>query len=358
MKAITYSKYGPPNVVTLTDAAKPEPKSGEVLIKIHATTVTTGDWRARSLKMPPGFALLGRLFYGVFGPRKTILGQELAGVVEAVGSRVTRFTPGDEVFAFAGASYGCHAEYRTFAQDGLIALKPANLSFEEAAALSFGGTTALSFLRDKGGIKRGDKVLIVGASGGVGSAAVQIARHYGAEVTGVCSTANVELVRSIGAQRVIDYANKDFAKSDESWDIILDATGTVSFARCQAVLNEGGRLLIVLGSFSQALGLERPPKASGKKVISGVASASAADMRCLAKLAEDGELMPVIDRSYSLADAAEAHAYVDTGRKRGNVVLTVRPAEALERSAAKRGSAARRHPSLSATGGRRQSISG
>ncbi|MFS8067534.1 MAG: NAD(P)-dependent alcohol dehydrogenase, partial [Byssovorax sp.] len=210
MKAIVYHRYGQPDVVALAEVPKPTLGDREVLIRIHASTVTTADWRARSLSLPPGFGLMGRLVFGIFGPRKPILGTELAGEVEAVGKAVTRFKAGDQVFAFAGASYGCHAEYRTMAEDGLIARKPANLSFEEAAALSFGGTTALNFLRDKGGIKPGDRVLIVGASGGVGTAAVQIAKHLGAEVTGVCSTANLELVLSIGADRVIDYTSEDF----------------------------------------------------------------------------------------------------------------------------------------------------
>lgn len=322
MRALTYTRYGPPDVVTLSDVPTPAPKNNEVLVRIHATTVTTADWRARTLKMPPGFKLLGRLFFGVFGPRKPILGTELAGVVEAVGKKVTRFQPGDEVFAFTGARYGCHAEYRTLPEDGLIAFKPEALSFEEAAALSFGGTTALSYLRDKAGIQAGDKVLIVGASGGVGTAAVQVAKHFGAEVTGVCSTGNVEVVRALGADSVIDYTQKDFAKGDETWDIIVDTTGTVPLARCESVLNEGGRLVIVLGSFAQAIGRERPSKGSRKKVIAGVATVSAEDMRYLGKMAEEGEFRPVIDRTYPLADAREAHAYVDTGRKRGNVVLT------------------------------------
>jgi NADPH:quinone reductase-like Zn-dependent oxidoreductase len=323
MKAVVYTKYGAPDVVALSEVPKPVPQDREVLIRIHATSVTTGDWRARSLNMPAGFGILGRLVFGVFGPRKPILGTEMAGVIEAVGKAVTRFKAGDEVFAFTGASYGCHAEYRTISEDGMIALKPANLSFEEAAALSFGGTTALGFLRDKAGIKRGDKVLIVGASGGVGTAAVQIAKHFGAEVTGVCSTTNLGLVRSIGADEAIDYTKEDFTKNGETYDIILDTTGTTSLARCENALKPGGRLLFVLGSFAQALGLERPSKQSGKKVIAGVAAARAEDLRYLAELAKAGAFKPVIDRSYPLANAAEAHAYVDTGRKRGNVILTV-----------------------------------
>ena len=323
MKAIIYSKYGPPDVVSLAEVPKPVPKGNEVLVRIVATTVTTGDWRARSLKLPAGFGLFGRLVFGVFGPRQPILGTELAGEIEAVGKAVTRFKPGDQVFAFPGAAYGGHAEYRTMPEDGMIALKPANLSFEEAAALSFGGTNALHFLRDKGGIKAGYKVLIVGAGGGVGTAAVQLARHFGAEVTGVCSTANLGLVRSIGADRVIDYTREDFASSGETWDIILDTTATAPLARCEQALKQGGRLLVVHGSFAQALGMERPSKASGKKVIASVAAVRPEDMRYLTKLAEAGAFKPVIDRVYPLESAAEAHAYVDTGRKRGNVVMTV-----------------------------------
>jgi len=324
MKAIVYHRYGSPDVLEIAEVPKPAPKDHEVLIRIYATTVTTGDWRARSLEMPTGFGALGRLFFGLLGPRKPILGTELSGIIDEVGKAVTLFEPGDEVFAFTGAKYGCHAEYRTMPEDGLMARRPSNLSFGEAAALSFGGTTALSFLRDKGAVRSGDKVLIVGASGGVGTAAVQIAKHFGATVTGVCSTANVDLVRSIGADHVIDYTQEDFALKGEAYNIILDTTGTTSFARCERMLKPGGRLLIVLGSLSQTLGLGRPPKASGKTVIAGVASERTEDMTYLAKIAEAGEFTPVVDRSYPLDSAAEAHAYVDTGRKRGNVVLTVR----------------------------------
>ncbi|MDB5528449.1 MAG: NAD(P)-dependent alcohol dehydrogenase [Devosia sp.] len=323
MKAMVYNSYGPPDVVHLAEVAKPVPRDTEILIRIRATSVTSGDWRARSLEMPKGFGLLGRLVFGIFGPRQPILGTELAGVVETVGSAVTRFAAGDEVFAFPGAAFGSHAEYRTMPEDGLVALKPANLSFEEAAALSFGGTTVLGSLRDKIGIKAGDKVLVVGASGGVGTAAVQIAKHLGAEVTGVTSTANLELVRSIGASRAIDYTLEDFAMSGESWDVIVDTTGTAPFSRCEPVLAPGGRLLVILGSFAQVAGIGRPSKASGKSVIAGVVKISAADLHDLAEMATTGAYRPVIDRSYPLEHAAEAHAYVDTGRKRGNVILTV-----------------------------------
>jgi NADPH:quinone reductase-like Zn-dependent oxidoreductase len=323
MKAMTYSRYGGPNVVTLAEVPKPSPKPTEVLVRILATTVTSGDWRARSLKMPTGFGLLGRLVFGLTGPRQPILGTELAGIVESVGKAATRFKPGDEVIAFPSGRYGCHAEYRTMPEDGMIALKPSNLTFEEAASLSFGSTNALPFLRDKAKIKRGDQVLVVGASGAVGTAAVQIAKHFGAVVTGVTSTSNVKLVASIGADRVIDYKQQDFTTTGDTFDIIVDTTGTVPFSRCANSLKPGGRLVAVAGSLAQWLGIGNPPKASGMKVISGVVPAKPDDLRYIAKLASSGALKPVIDRIYRLEDAVEAHAYVDTGRKRGSVVLTV-----------------------------------
>jgi NADPH:quinone reductase-like Zn-dependent oxidoreductase len=323
MKAIVYHRYGPPSVVALADVPKPVPEADEVLVRIGATTVSTGDWRARSLQLPAGLGFMARPVFGLFGPRQPILGTELSGTVEALGEAVTRFKIGDEVFAFTGAKMGCHAEYRAIAEDGLIALKPSRLSFEEAAALSFGGTTALSFLAAKGGIKPGDNVLIVGASGSVGSAAVQIARHFGATVTGVCSAANADLVRSLGADAAIDYATVDFATTGETYDIILDTTGTTPLRRVESSLRPAGRLLVVLGTFAQAIGLERPSMGSRKRVIAGVAAVRAGDLQSLADLAGAGEFLPVIDRNYPLESAAEAHAYVDSGRKRGNVVLTV-----------------------------------
>lgn len=321
MQAAVYHRYGPPSVVTLSEVPKPVPAPKEVLIRIYATTVSTGDWRARSLRMPPGFGLLGRLVFGLLRPRRPILGTELSGVVEAVGASVTKFKAGDEVFGFPGEAYGCHAEYRTMGEDGPIALKPASLSHPEAASLSFGGITALGFLRDKGGIKSGDKVLVVGASGAVGSAAVQLARYFGATVTGVCSAANSELVLSIGASRVIDYRTEDFAMSGETWDIILDTTGTVPFARAERALAPGGRLLVVLASLAQSIA--KASKADGKRLIAGLVTTRVEDLQFLAALAASRDLRPVIDRLYPLADAAEAHAYVDTGRKRGSVVLSI-----------------------------------
>lgn len=345
MKAMTYRRYGGPEVVTLSVVPKPSPRPNEILIRILATTVNSGDWRARSLKLPAGFGLLGRLVFGITRPRQPILGAELAGIVEASGSKVTRFRPGDEVIAFPGGSFGSHAEFRCMPEDGMVVRKPANLTFMEAAALSFGSTTALPFLRDKARVKRGDKVLVVGASGAVGSAAVQIDRHFGADVTAVTSTGNVELVRSIGAARVIDYTQTDFATTGQTWDIILDTTATVPFARCAASLKPGGRLVVVNGTFGQALGFGRPPRASGKQMITGVAPLSPDDLREIANLASTGKLKPVIDRIFRLEDAAKAHAYVDTGRKRGSVVLTV--ADNLE-DTVKAPTADRAQPALAA----------
>jgi NADPH:quinone reductase-like Zn-dependent oxidoreductase len=323
MKAMVYSRYGGPNVVTLAELPKPAPKDNEVLIRVHATTVSSADWRARSLNMPRGFGLMGRLVFGVFGPRQPVLGTELSGVVEAVGAKVTRWSEGDEVIAFPGGAFGSHAEYRTMSEHGLIAPKPANLTHEEAASLLFGGATALPMLRDKARVKAGDAVLVVGASGAVGSAAVQIAQMLGAKVTGVTSEKNRQLVLSLGAEQVIDYASSDFVQSGQSWDVIIDTTGTAPYPISGTALRPGGRLVVVLGSLSTMLGHGRPPKSSGRRVIAEVASPTIEHIQTLAHLAVTGELKPVIDRVYPLEGAAEAHAYVDTGRKRGSVVLLV-----------------------------------
>jgi NADPH:quinone reductase-like Zn-dependent oxidoreductase len=273
--------------------------------------------------VPFGFGLIARLIFGIFGPRNPILGTELAGEIESVGKDVTQFKVGDPVFAFPGAGLGCHAEYRSMPEDGAVTLKPANLTYEEAAALSFGGTTALNFLRDKGKIQSGEKVLVNGASGAVGTAAVQLARHFGAEVTGVCSAVNLELVKSIGADKVIDYTKEDFAKNGETYDIILDTAGTTSFSRCKNSLKEKGRLLLVLADLSQMAQMPLASMTSSKKVIAGPVGECAEDLRFLAELAEAGKFKPVIDRRYPLEQTAEAHRYVDKGHKKGNVVITL-----------------------------------
>jgi len=232
MKAVVYKKYGPPEVLHLEEIEKPVPKDDEVLIKIYATTVTSADCRVRSLNVPTGFRLIMRLVFGLWKPRQPILGMELAGVVEALGKNVMNFKIGDPVFAFSDTRMGCYAEYKSMPQDGAVLIKPAGLSYDEAAALSFGGTTAMDFLR-RAKLQRGEKVLINGASGNVGSAAVQLARHFGAEVTGVCSAANVALVKSLGASHVIDYSQEDFTQNGETYDVIVDTVGTLSFSRAK-----------------------------------------------------------------------------------------------------------------------------
>jgi len=323
MKAAVYRTYGLPAGVRLEEVPMPTPRDHEVLVRIRATTVSAADWRARSLAMPPGFGALARPAFGLIAPRSPILGTELAGEVVATGKAVTRFRAGEAVFAFTGARFGCHAEFRVLGEHDLISHKPANLSFATAAALCFGGTTALTFLRDKAALKRGERVLVVGASGCVGSAAVQLARHYGARVTAVCSAANEGLVRSLGAEAVIDYQTRDLAASGRTFDVILDTTGTAPFSRCGHLLRPGGRLLVVQGSLAQALGLGGPSRSSGLRQIGGVPKVTLRDLELLAHLAQAGDFQPVIDRVYPLEHAAEAHALVEQGHKRGSVVLTI-----------------------------------
>ena len=321
MKAIMYQQYGAPEVLNLQDAPKPTPGDNEVLVKVCATTVTSGDYRARSLDLPPGFGFIGRLVFGVRRPRRAILGTEFSGIVEAIGKNVRRFAVGDPVFAYPGGGFGGYGEYCVLGEDKAIAPKPAALSFEAAAAISFGGATALNFLKDKGGIKEGDKVLISGASGGVGVAAVQLAKYFGAHVTGVCSTPNLDLVTSFGADEVIDYTVTDFAQHEETYDIILDTTGTVTYDRAKSALKVNGRLLLVSADLFQLLAMIVTPKRGGRKGLGGYAPERAEDLQFLAALAETGDFKPYIDRRYTSDQVAEAHAYVGTGRKRGNVAI-------------------------------------
>ncbi|ATF14753.1 NAD(P)-dependent alcohol dehydrogenase [Brevibacillus porteri] len=320
MKAIVYEQYGPPNVLQLRDVAKPVPKDDEVLIKVYAATAAAGDWRLR--KADP---FLARLFNGLWKPRKIkILGFELAGVVESTGSGVSQFKPGDAVYAACGNGFGAYAEYKCLPENGCITLKPANMTFEEAAAVPVGAYTALQFLR-KGNIKHGRRVLIYGASGSVGTYAVQLAKHFGAEVTGVCSTSNVELVRSLGADRIIDYTKENFEDETAVYDIIFDTVGKSPFQACVERLTPNGYYLravhfsplpILRGLWTNIT--------SGKKVIGGTAKENAEDLRYVKELIEAGKLRAVIDRIYPLEQAAEAHSYVELGHKKGNVVLTVR----------------------------------
>jgi len=322
MRVAAYERYGPPDVVQLIEVEKPTPRDGEVLIRVRATTVNSADWRVRSLDVPDGFRLLSRLFFGYWKPRQPILGTELAGTIEAVGAGVTKFKVGDDVFAFSGVHMGCHAEYKCMPEDGRVVPKPKNISYDEAAALSFGGTTALSFFR-RAKLQRGETVLVNGASGAVGVALVQLAKHFGAEVTAVCSGANAELVRSLGATRVIDYTKEDFSKNGETYDVIVDTTGTAPFSRCQGSLKGGGRLLLILAGLGETL---RAPWISlwgDKRVIAGPASEDVDDLRLLAELTSADKFRPVIDCRYPFDQIVEANRYVDTGRKRGSVVVTL-----------------------------------
>ncbi|HWP94211.1 MAG TPA: NAD(P)-dependent alcohol dehydrogenase [Gammaproteobacteria bacterium] len=322
MKAAVYERYGLPDVVRITDVEKPVPRDDEVLIRIRATTVTSADSRVRSFTMPAGFGPFARLMFGITRPRQPILGTELAGEIEAIGRAVTRFKVGDRVFATSGVAMGCHAEYRCLPEDGTVAFKPPDLTWEEAAALSFGGTTALHFLR-RGRLGRGEKVLVNGASGCVGTAVVQLARYFGAEVTGVCSAANAELVRSLGATHVIDYTKEDFTRNGETYDMIVDTAGTAPFSRCRHSLATGGRLLMVLAGLPAMLQMPWAAMSGGKRLIVGTAEERVADLVFLAELARTGRYRPVIDRCYPFERIVEAHRYVDTGRKRGSVAITL-----------------------------------
>jgi NADPH:quinone reductase-like Zn-dependent oxidoreductase len=322
MKAVICGKYGPPEVLRLREVDKPSPKSHEILIKIHATTVTSGDARVRGLNMPLGFGLIAPLIFGISKPRQPILGAELAGEIESIGSRATRFKPGDRVFAFSGMRMGCYAEYNCFPEDGAVALMPPCLTYEQAAALPFGGTTALDFFR-RGELRRGESVLINGASGSVGTAAVQLARHIGAEVSAVCSGANTDLVRSLGATQVIDYTREDFTRNGQVYDVIVDTVGTAPYSRCKNLLKENGRLLLVLAGLPAMLSAPWISLTSRRKIIAGPVAERAEDLQLLAQLAQCGEFKPVIDRRYALEQIVEAHRYVVSGRKKGNVVITL-----------------------------------
>ena len=319
MKAAVYRRYGPPDVVRIEEVPRPDPKTNELLVRVRATTVSAGDSRLRSARVPPGFGLMMRLAFGIFGPRRHTLGWEFAGEVAAVGPSVARFVPGDRVF---GTRMGSHAEY-VVAPESSAAPIPRSLTFEDAASLVFGGMTSLYYLRDKAKVQPGERALINGASGAVGTAAVQMAKHFGAAVTGVCSAANGELVRSLGAERVVDYAREDFTQTGQTYDVILDAVGNCPFERCKHALAPGGRLLLVVASLGQMLGGMLRPSRAGRRVLTGVGATRAEDLLFLGALADSGALKPVIDRTYPLARIVDAHSYVDTGRKRGSVVVTL-----------------------------------
>lgn len=322
MKAWTYQRYGSPDVLALTEVPEPTPADHELVVRVRATTVTSADWRLRSLDMPRGFGVFGRLAFGIGKPRKPILGSELSGEVAAVGRAVTTFKVGDPVFAFPGVNLGCHAEYVCLPANGAVAMKPPNVSFEQAAALCFGGSTMLDFFR-RAQLRRGERVLVNGASGAVGTAAVQLAKHFGAHVTGVCGTSNLDLVRSIGADDVIDYTQRDFASAGAQFDVIVDTAGTAPFSRSGPVLSKGGRLLLVLASLPELVKAPWHTMTSGKKVIAGPAAERPEYVQQLAGLALAGSFVPVIDRCYPFEHMIDAHRYVDLGHKKGNVVITL-----------------------------------
>jgi len=325
MKAIVYTQYGPPDVLHLQDVPKPAPQEDEVLIKVHATSVTAGDCNARGFVfVPPGFGILPRLMFGLRKPKQTILGLELSGEVVAVGTAVKQYKQGDLVFGNAGEKYGAYAEYLCLPEDAMLAMKPANLTFEEAASIPFGGSTALYFLRDKANLQPGQKVLILGASGCTGVYAVQLARFYGAEVTGVCSTANLALVKSLGADKVIDYTREDFTQNGETYDVIFDMVpGKASFARYKGSLKPNGLYLAGAGGLKEFAQMAWTGLTGGKKVIAAMAPDRKEDLVFLKELLEAGNLKPVIGRRYPLEQTAEAHRYADTGHKTGSVVIIV-----------------------------------
>ena len=330
MKAIVYTEYGSPDVFQLEDVEMPTPKDNEVLVRIHATTVNFGDLLARrfgntspsEFHMPFLFWLLGRVSFGLKKPRRTILGNEFAGEVEATGIDVKRFTKGDQVFGYCSQTMGAYAEYLRLPETGVLAIKPANMTYEEAAVIPYGGIMALNLLK-QANLQPGQSVLINGASGGIGSAAVQLARHLGANVTGVCATPRLDFVRSLGANEVIDYAREDFTRSSETYDVVFDILGKSSFSRAKGVLKPNGRYVLVSFKMKQLLQLLWTSLTGGKRVVCALMPEKAEDLILIKELAEAGKIRAIIDKRFPLEQVAEAHRYVEAGHKRGNVVITV-----------------------------------
>ncbi len=330
MKAVVYTEYGPPDVLQLKEMEKPAPRDNEILIRNHATTVNIGDIWARNFKeitpsrftMPLPLWLPSRIYFGFTKPRINILGSEFAGEVEAVGQDVKRFRKGDQVFGYRGQSMGANAEYLCVPEDGLVAIKPANMTYEEAATVPYGALTALSLLR-KVNIQRGQKVLINGASGGIGSAAVQFAKYFEAEVTGVCGTPRMEFVKVLGVDKVIDYTREDFTKNGETYDLIFDILGKSSFSSCQNSLKRNGIYLLASFKMKQLFQMLWTSIRSGKKVICALSSESSEDLVLIKRLVEEGKIKSLIDKRYPLEKIADAHRYVEKGYKTGSVTITV-----------------------------------
>jgi NADPH:quinone reductase-like Zn-dependent oxidoreductase len=324
MKAIVHTKFGLPDELQLKEVEKPVPKDNEVLIKIHATTVTTSDCNARNFTfVPKSFMFFARIMFGFKKPKINILGIDLAGEIEAVGKDVKLFKEGDQVFGSPGTKFGSHAEYCCVPEDGALAIKPADMRWEEAAAISLAGNTALFFIRDLGEIKVRQKILIHGASGAIGTYAVQLARYYGAEVTAVCSATNADMVKSLGADKVIDYTKEDFTKSDERYDFIFDVVGKTTFSQCKSLLKQKGIYLENILELKDILKMMWTSIVGGKKIKGGVSKASVENLNFLIELFESGKLKPVIDRSFPLEKTAEAFKYVEQGHKKGNVIITI-----------------------------------
>ena len=324
MKAIVCPRYGPPEVLQFKEVERPTPKDNEVVVKVHATTVTTGDCEFRGLHLPLAWQLMVRIGFGLRRPREKILGQELAGEIESVGSAVRMFKKGDSVFAATGLRLGAWAEYTCVPEKGLIAIKPANLSYEETASLPVGGLHALHLL-SKANIQTGQRVLIIGAGGTVGTIAVQLAKYFGAEVTGVDTALKLDMLRSIGADHVIDYTQENFSNNGETYDAIFDVVGKSSFTACVRSLKENGLYLLGNPGLSQQVRGLWTSLTSSKKIIGGMRSYHAEDLVFLKELAEAGKIRSVIDRRYPLEQIVEANRYVESGQKTGNVVITVQP---------------------------------
>ncbi len=319
MKAVECTKYGGVEFLKLVEIEKPSPKESEVLIKIHATSVTSGDARIR--RADP---FLIRLIFGCKKPRKSVLGVVVSGEIEAVGKSVTKFKVGDQVFGSAGMNFGAHAEYVSVSENGVLALKPSSISYEEAAAIPFGATAALHFLKTAN-IQQGQKVLIYGASGAIGTLAVQLAKNQGAIVTGVCSTSNIKMVKALGADKVIDYTLEDFTKNGETYDVIFDTVGKSSFWGALKSLNKNGHLLMASAGMGLLMGSAIVSPFINKKIASGIIEETADDLNFIKLLIESGKLKAVIDKTYSLEQIAMAHNHVDQGHKKGNVIIRILP---------------------------------